>query len=71
MASPPDKHSPRMTPILTPEPEITLEEWIEATQSCCGIDHDETPQHPVLPVSPLTGTGVEVDRQEFRNDDAP
>ncbi len=24
-----------------PPREITLEEWIEATQSCCGLDHDE------------------------------
>ena len=24
-----------------PPREITLEEWIEATQSCCGIDPDE------------------------------
>ena len=24
-----------------PEPEITLDEWIAATQSCCGVDHDD------------------------------
>jgi hypothetical protein len=23
------------------EPEITLEEWIAASQSCCGADPDE------------------------------
>lgn len=22
-------------------PEITLDEWIAATQSCCGVDHDD------------------------------
>ena len=24
-----------------PGPEITLEEWIAATQSCCGVSHDD------------------------------
>ncbi len=24
-----------------PEPEITLDEWIAATQSCCGVHHDD------------------------------
>ena len=29
-----------------PEPvrEITLDEWIAASQSCCGIDHDDDDQ---------------------------
>lgn len=32
---------PPPPPEPPPEPEITLEEWIAATQSCCGVDHDD------------------------------
>ena len=32
---------PPPAPAAPPEPEITLDEWIAATQSCCGGDHDE------------------------------
>ncbi|OWK39056.1 hypothetical protein [Fimbriiglobus ruber] len=31
---------------MTPEEHPTLEEWIEATQSCCGIDHDDDDDTP-------------------------
>jgi len=36
--TPPEPPPPVATP---PEPEITLEEWIAATQSCCGADNWE------------------------------
>ena len=26
---------------MTPDKHPTLEEWIAATQSCCGVDHDD------------------------------
>ena len=26
---------------MTPDEHPTLEEWIAATQSCCGVDHDD------------------------------
>ena len=32
---------PPPAPAPLPEPEITLDEWIAATQSCCGVDHDD------------------------------
>lgn len=44
-----------MTPEDPPKPappprEITLEEWIAATQSCCGIDlPDDPPDTPPTP----------------------
>ena len=28
-------------PTTPPEPLITLDEWIAATQSCCGVHHDD------------------------------
>lgn len=33
----------RRAPVADPKPkrEITLEEWIAATQACCGIDLDD------------------------------
>ena len=41
---PPDEPTPPVPPPPPeppPEPEITLDEWIAATQSCCGVDHDD------------------------------
>ena len=41
---PPDEPTvpvPPPPPEPPPDPEITLEEWIAATQSCCGVGHDE------------------------------
>ncbi len=41
---PTDDPTPAPPPPLPeppPEPEITLEEWIAATQSCCGVEHDD------------------------------
>ena len=29
------------TPPDPPEPLITLDEWIAATQACCGVHHDD------------------------------
>ena len=28
------------------EPLITLDEWIAATQSCCGVDHPDDDESP-------------------------
>jgi hypothetical protein len=35
---------PIAEPPPPPVPEITLEEWIAATQACCGVDHDDAPE---------------------------
>lgn len=32
----PEPPPPPPTPEPPPEPEITLEEWVAATQACCG-----------------------------------
>lgn len=45
-----------MTP-ETPNPDppadqFTLEEWIAATQSCCGIDPPDAPNEPDTPPTP-------------------
>lgn len=37
--------TPEDPPKPTPPLEITLEEWIAATQSCCGIDPPDEPDH--------------------------
>ncbi len=39
-ADPDEKPGDKPAPEPPPR-EITLEEWIEATQSCCGMDHDD------------------------------
>ncbi|MGL6073234.1 MAG: hypothetical protein ACRC8S_03625 [Fimbriiglobus sp.] len=35
--------APMVTSSSAKEQEITLEEWIAATQACCGVDHDNHP----------------------------
>ena len=32
---------------MTPDEHPTLEEWIAATQSCCGVDHDDNAEAEV------------------------
>lgn len=38
---PPPASAAPPAPATPPEPEITLDEWIAATQSCCGADHGD------------------------------
>ncbi len=35
---------PDDTPPASPSEEITLEEWIASTQSCCGIEPESRPK---------------------------
>ena len=37
----PQAPTPAPPPPEPAEPPITLDEWIAATQSCCGVDHDD------------------------------
>lgn len=36
-------------PVAEPPAEFTLDEWVAATQSCCGIDPPDDDSHPVPP----------------------
>lgn len=47
-------------PDAEPEPEITLEEWIESTQSCCGVEPESRPKRkPAEPPGEPDGPGVQ------------
>ncbi len=37
----PDDAPQVLPPAAPPEPLITLDEWIAATQACCGVHHQD------------------------------
>ncbi len=43
---------------MTPDPDITLDEWIAAGQACCGVDHDaDDPPEPQR-IEPTVATAL-------------